>query len=354
MPISLSQHRAGITQTVVGRFSDAQRPKAGLGAFFPRETVATKAVSIEVERNRRLVAVDVQRCTDGNRNIFSTSTEKIFIPPFFSEFFDFTACQAYDITFGRGVAPSKMDAKTLAQSATSYLEILRDKIERAILKQQAQVLQTGVVTLKNGDSIDYKRKAESMVTLAGAAKWDAPTTAKPLTDLKNAVNFLRDTGLSSAVMVDAIMGTAAFAAFMSSNEVKEQADWKNIKRVDLGMPKYDNVTGMVFQGQIAAGDYMINIWTYIDSYEENGTSYRYLDTDKVVVLPDDFEGKTVFAGIPMVFGDPVTGQYIAPQQGEYVFHDVIDQIKRVWDFYLESAPLVIPFSVDRIATIDVL
>lgn len=355
MGISFNQHREGVTQKVIGRFRDAQRPKAGLGAFFPREESDTKGVSIEVERNRRLIAVDVQRCTAGNRNVFSTSTEKIFIPPFFSEFFDFTSCQSYDKVFSLGANPGTVDVKKLISSAADKLEVLRDKVERAILKQQAQVLQTGIVTLKSGDNIDYKRKSASMVTLTSTDKWDAPSTSKPLTNLATGITFLREEGLSSATIVNAIMGANAFSAFKSANEVKEQAEWTNIKRVDIGMPIFDNTTGLVFQGQVAAGDFMVNIWTYNESYEnESGNSVRYLDADKVVLIPDDFVGKTSFGAVPAVMGDEEQGKIIAPRKGQYVLLDVIDQILTTWDFYLRSAPLVIPFSVDRIYTIDVL
>jgi hypothetical protein len=352
MAITLNQHRAGITQTVIARFTDANKPKSGLSAFFPRVAVDTKQISIEVERNRRLVAVDVQRCTDPNRNAFNKSTEKIFVPPLFSEMFDFTACQRYDETFGRGVGPSRVDAGMLIASATDYLTVLENKIERAILKQQAEVSQTGIVTLKNGDSIDYKRKALSMPVLSGANKWNAPTTAKPLTDLATGANFLRAQGLSAGGTVNAVMGTAAFTNFMSTDQVKGQAEWKNISRLELGMPQFDEVTGLVFQGRIAAGDYIFNLWTYVDSYEaDNGTDTPYIASDNVVLYPSDFVGKTVFGAVPMVMGDEISGKFIAPTKGFYHFHDVIDQIKRSWNFILESAPLVVPVSVDRMYTI---
>lgn len=353
MALSLNQHRKGITQTLIAKFSDDKEPKQGLSAFFPTQTTGTKLVSIEVERNLQAVAVDVQRCTDPVRNIFSKSTEKIFEPPYYNESFDFTACDRYDVTFAQNNGPTKVDAQMLLRDASSKVKRLKNKIIRAIELQRAQVLQTGVVVLKNGDSIDYKRKATSMPVLAGGAKWDAPATATPLTDLETGMNFLREEGLSGGAVINAIFGQKAFSNFMASTQIKEQAEWRKINRVDLNMPQFDNVSGMVFQGQIAAGDYIVNIWTYNEFYihPTTGVKTKYIDVNNVVMVADDFQGWTSFAGVPAILGDTTNGQYVAPIEGEFYVRDVIDQVKMAWDFIISSAPLVVPVSVDRIYTI---
>lgn len=351
--ITLNQHRIGITQTVVAKFSDDKEPKQGLSAFFPTKTTASKMISIEVERNLQTVAVDVQRCTDPVLNIFSNSTEKIFEPPYYNESFDFTACQRYDVTFAQGNNPTQVDAGMLIKDAMGKVKKLKNKILRAIELQRSQVLQTGVVVLKNGDSIDYKRKAESMVVLAGAAKWDAPGTSTPMVDFKTGMDFLREEGLSGGSTINAIFGSTAFTNFMASTTVKEQAEWRKINRLDLNMPSFDKVTGMVFQGQFAAGDYIVNIWTYNEFYVHpvTGVKTKYILPNNVVMVAEDFEGLTQFAGVPAIMGDNVSGQYVAPKEGEFYVRDVIDQISMAWDFIISSAPLVVPVSIDRIYTI---
>jgi len=175
----------------------------------------------------------------------------------------------------------------------------------------------------------------------------------PLADFVTGMEFLRTVGLSSGTTVNTIFGANALANFLSNDKVKGQADFRNIKRVDIGMPMFDNTTGLIYHGQIAAGDFIINIWTYNDSYEDvSGVDQKYLDADAVVMVPDDFVGVTAYAGIPTVFGDPISGnQVIKPQKGEMVLHDVIDQVKKTWQLILESAPVAIPVSVDRIYTI---
>lgn len=352
MGITLNQHRKHITQTLIRRFSDDRQPKQGLSAFFPTFTTSTKLLSIEIERNRQKVAVDVQRCTDPVRNIFSRSTEKIFQPPYYNEMFDFTACQRYEETFGQNNMPTKVDARLLLSDANSYLMALKNKILRAIELQRSQVLQSGIVKLKNGDSIDYKRKAESMKVLTGTAQWSNPDS-NPMADVGVGMTFIREKGLSGGSSINAIFGSNALANFMSNKLVKEQADFRKINRIEIGMPQFNEVSGMVYHGQFATGDYAVNIWTYNETYEDPITNETkpYIDADNVVMVSDDFVGNTAFAGVPAILGDNVSGQYIGPVEGEFYIRDVIDQIKMSWDFIISSAPLVVPVSIDRIYTL---
>ncbi|MBB6236497.1 hypothetical protein HDC90_001109 [Pedobacter sp. AK013] len=356
MAITLNQHRQSITKKVIALFSDDNTPQEGLSAFFPATTTADKEVAIEVERNRQMVAVDVQRCTDATRNIFSKSTEKVFVPPYYNEKFDFTACQRYDITFQTiqsGSNPSVYDLRKLISSANKYAIALRNKIARAKEIQRAQVLQTGIVTLVNGDSIDFKRKAASIVQKTGTAQWNAPTTADPLADLKTGVTFLREEGLATGNTFNVLFGASVLSNFLANAKVQDLAKFFNqINRTDIGMPVMDKVTGYVFIGRIAVEDALINIWTYNAFYElPNGSKVKYLDPNTVVMLSEDFVGTTAHAGVPSILEVEGLGTVIAPTEGEYYVRDVIDQINLAWEFYVSSAPLAIPVSIDRIYTI---
>lgn len=351
--MNLNQHRAGFTQALIETFRDNVEVKNGFAAFFPTRTTRSKAVKIEVQRMGRKIAVDVLRYTNGNRNKFSKSSEKIFVPPFYKEFFDFTSCESYDITFGQGQAPNEVTGSDLLSDANEKLMVLKDTIKRAIELQRSQVLQTGIVELRTGDNIDYKRKAESMVTKTVATeKWSAPETSDPVKDLQAGCEFLRSEGKSGSGAVNAIMGANAFNNYKLSKKVKEEADIRNINRGELNMPMMDGVSGLAYQGQVGAGDFIVNLWTYNETYEnENGDEVRFLDTNNVVLLPADFKGFTAYAGLPSVMGDPITGQFVGQVEAEFGVYDVIDQIKMSWEFYLQSAPLVVPVSVDRIYTL---
>jgi hypothetical protein len=353
MPITLNQHRAGITQTLIDTFSDSKEPKQGLQAFFPTKTTSTKLVSIEVERNSLKVAVDVQRCTDPNRNTFSKSTEKIFQPPYFNESFDFTACERYDVTFGSGNPPTKVDAGMLIRDAQGKIKSIKDMITRSTEIQRASALQYGVVFTKNGDNIDYRRRAGSMVVLAGANKWDVPATSNPLADLKTGMKFIRSKGKSGASTINAIFGDNAFENLLVSESLTKQAAWLKINRFEINMPQFDEVSGMVFQGQLATGDYKVNVWTYNETYEDpaDGVEKPYIEENNVVLVANDFKGWTAFAGVPAIMGDNASGQYVAPMEGEFYVRDIIDQVKMAWNFIVSSAPLAVVVSVDRVYTI---
>lgn len=352
MAISLVQHRAAFSQALIAVFSDDKAPLMGLSAFFPTVTSRAKYLSIQVERHRQLMAVDVQRCTDPHRNIFSKSTEKIFEPPFFSESFDFTSCQGYDITFGANQAPNGATVDMMMDESTRYMLSLKYKIQRAIEKQRADVLQTGIVTIVNGDSIDYRRQASSMVTKTSTEQWNEPTTANPMGDLETGAKFLREQGLSVGSAINVVMGSSALTNFLANDKVRAAAAiFNQIRRIDIGMPQFDGVTGFVFQGKIGSGDYMFNIWTYNDFYElSNGTKTTYIAPNNVIMVPDDFVGKTAYAGIPTYFEEG-GAKSIRPVEAEFLVYDLVDQVKMSWDFLVKSAPLVIPISVDKLYTI---
>jgi hypothetical protein len=355
MPITLNEHRAGVTNSVIAVYSDDASPQLGFSAFFPPVTSPTLEVTVEVERNGQPIAVDVQRARGSNRNIFDRSTEHIYIPPFHSEKFDFTALQAYDKVFSEGSNPSAGNAQVLISSASKKVMAMKNKILRAIEKQRVDVCQTGIVTMLNGDSINFNRQSASMTVLSGSALWSAITTADPAANLVTGADFLRQVGLSAGTTINVVMGGAAFSNFMkNANIQKEAAIFSQIKRVNIGMPQFDNTTGFVFQGQYGNSDYIFNLWTYNAWYKNSSNAIvKYLNTNNVVMLPDDFEGVTAFGAIPMVMGDAVTGQFVQPQEGDFFFHDLIDMEKKTWDFILEAAPVAVAVSIDRIYTLTV-
>ena len=96
MAIDKSQHRSPFTQTVIDIYKEeAPVPSHFVSMFTPKPT-NTKYVSIEVERDSEVISVDVNRLGEGTRNMFSKSSEKIFLPPMHDQYFDATALDSYD------------------------------------------------------------------------------------------------------------------------------------------------------------------------------------------------------------------------------------------------------------------
>lgn len=357
MAISIQNHSATIASKVVGRFKEDIPVRAGFSEFFPRETTPTLYVDVEVERDNDTIAVDVKRFSEGNRNKFTKSTEHKYQPPFYKELYDFARDEVYMTTVAMGVMNSAGANQAIAQNALKNVRKNRKKIERAIRKQQADVLQTGVVTLINGDSIDYRRKAASMVDLGAANYWNQAGT-KPAEDLAAAMRFLRDTGNSTGTTINVVCRTAAMEALLANESMQTILDSRRMDRAKIIMPQFNEASGMAFHGQVAAGDFSVNLWTYNEKYTDaQGVTQYYLDETNVIVLPSDFRGKTVFGGLPYMRQQTIAGQTIkvpGVKEAQFLLRGWDDEQTISSTLELTSAPLVVPFTIDKIYTLKVL
>ena len=149
--ISSVQARALFTIKLIAVYKERTVPTSFLRSFFKTKESDTKQLSIEVQRGTEMIAVDVERGTQGQLNKFSRSTEKIFVPPYYREYFDATDLDFYDRLFTQN---GTIDVITFSQWLGTVVEkiaMLQDKIERAYELQCSQVFETGIVTLKNGE-----------------------------------------------------------------------------------------------------------------------------------------------------------------------------------------------------------
>ena len=205
--IPASQARAQFTSDCIDVFTDVLMPKSFLRSFFPNSQSYVRYLSIQVQRNYENVAVDVIRGTEGNRNNFYKSTEKVIDPPYYREFFDMTEIDLYDRLFGSTAIDAGVYSQ-LINAVSLKLQELRAKIERAYELQCANVLETGVVTLTNSTNIDFGRKSGSLVD-KGAGNYWATGTVDPFADMQAACTFLRQTGKSAGQVFNAILGAQA-------------------------------------------------------------------------------------------------------------------------------------------------
>jgi len=355
--IPANQHSVTITKKVVARFNEDIPVRMGVNGFFPRDTTPTLMVDVEVQRDSEDIAVDVQRFTEGNKNKFSRSTEHTYLPPYYNEEYLFARDEIYMNTVALGVTGSRGSNQAIAQNALKNMRSLRKKIERAILKQQVDALQVGVITVKNGDSIDFRRKATSMVDLGALQYWGV-TGVKPMDHLRAGMSFLRDEGNSTGGTVNVIMRGEAYEAFVSNASVQETANLRRINRIDLNMPQFNEASGMAYHGQIDGGDFVLNLWTYNEKYrDEAGNNVYYLDANKVIMLPSDFKGKTIFGGLPTMVSGNVGGvktDMPSVVETEYLIRSFSEPRTISSGLELSSAPLVVPYTIDKIYTLQVL
>ena len=355
--INLNQHSSTIASKVVVKFKEDIPVRAGFSAFFPKETTPTLIIDVGVERDNDLIAVDVQRFTEGNKNKYTKASEHKYIPPFYKEDYDFGRDEVYQNSVAHGVFNVPGVNKTIASNALKTVRKNRKKIERAIRKQQADVLQTGIVTLKNGDAINFRRKAASMVDLMAGNYWNQAGTT-PLEDLATAMKFLREEGNATGSTVNVVMRTDAMNAFLANASVDKVLESRRMDRAKIDMPQFNEASGMAFHGQVAAGDFAVNLWTYNEKYtDDQGVTVYYLTRENVVVLPSDFEGKTVFGGLPYMRTTTMGGQSVripAVKERDFLLRAYDDEKTISSTLELTSAPLVVPFTVDKIFTIKVL
>lgn len=343
--IPASQARAQFTQALIDVYKEIVPVKNFLRSFFPNKESGSKYLSIEVSRGFELIASDVLRGTEGNRNIFGKSTEKIFLPPYYREFFDMTDLDLYDVLMGQENISEVQFGELLAQASEKLMQ-LQNKIERAYELQCAQVLESGIVTLASGDNIDYFRDASSLVDLSGTP-WTTGTN-NPYTNLLTGCNFLRTKGKSQGAVVNAIFGDEVLTAFLNNTIVKERAEVLNFS-LDMVREPQRNSVGGALHGRVSVGSYLVNIWTYPEYYEETaGTSIPFVDPKKVILLPENPRFRMGFAAVPQLI-DGATRDV----RGAYKVQEFRDERKAHHIIDIQSAGLAIPTAVDQIWTAQV-
>lgn len=331
------------------------KPTGFLRSFFKTRKTSAKLISVAVRRGTEKIAVDVLRGTEGNRNELRKHSLKEFLPPYFKEYFDATDIDHYDVVFERlpEVGKSTGLIAEAARSALNQVEILKAKIDRAYELQAAQVLQTGIVTLENGDNIDYKRKAGSIEAKTAPGYWTVDTV-DPLVDLANGAKWIKENGRTAASEFIVIMGADVLSAYLANPHVQNQANLRRIDRTKIGMPT-DMGEGAIFHGQDAGGDYRFNIWTYPQYYDAaGGTRTPYVDANKMIMIPvSGTEFIFSFAGVPYLVptNNPQMPMIIQRFEGDYLLYSTVDDRADKHEFGVKSAGLAVPVSVDQIYTL---
>ena len=352
--ISTTDARAIFTQKLIDVYKERTAPTAFLRSFFANKESNTKQISIEVQRGTEMIAVDVERGTKGNRNSFSKSTEKIFVPPFYYEYFDATDLDFYDRLF---LQDGTVDGVTFGQWVSEIadkLMMLQDKIERAYELQCAQVLETGIVLLKNGTNIDFKRKAASLVANVAGNTW-ATGTVDPYATLEAGCTFLRTVGKSQGTVYNAIMGSTALSHFLNNTIVKGRADIRNFS-LDNIKTAQKNAVGGVLHGEVTCGSYTVRIWTYPEYYDIAGGSSNvpYINAKKVILIPETPKFVLGFAAVPQLVGNVANvGAGLAGKRGAYLIGEYVDVENTAHNINIKSAGVAIPVGVDQIYTVQV-
>jgi hypothetical protein len=346
--ISTTDARGLYTKMLIAVYAQRRKPASFFRSMFTKVISDTLELSIEVQRGTQMIAVDVERGTEGNRNTFNKSTEKIFIPPFYKEFFNITDIDLYDRLF----IDAEVDAQVIAKfirTAAQKIGILQDKIERATEKMCADVLLTGVAQLNSGTNINYGRKAASLVDL-GAGNYWATTTIDPYDQIQTDIQFIRDNGLVSDTTFMLCLGATAYHDLLLNPQFKARQSFFNLKLDEIAPPKFDDVVGQVFHGQMSVGPYRVNVFTYPDTYKDRvtGAITPYMDPKKYILTPMNTEYVLGYAANPQLISDPAPA--VAIQKGEWIIYDYIDPRFLSHTYNIMSSPLAVPVAIDTTVT----
>lgn len=348
--IPVDQIRAAITNSMVAIYNEKPQVKSFLRSFFPEIVSPTKDISIGVRRGTEKIAVDVIRGGQSNLNQVTKSTQKTIIPAFYNEEAFLNELEIYD-TAWTTLNPSML--RSLAEAQVDVLGRMIDKIDRAYEKQCADVLQTGIITLNAGDSIDYRRKAGSMVN--NSSYYFSNSSNDPFAIFQLGAKFLREEGkiqISPNGAYVCILGNAAMASLKANTKFQEQMrlNFKQLLTKDF-LPAEMTDAGATYHGRITSGSYEFDLWTYPEIYEDaNGNKVNYIDTKKMIMTTYKAEFNFIYGAVPQIPGVVVPSTI---RQGFYQL-EYIDPRQMCHGMKVMSAGVAVPTAVDRIFTAQVL
>jgi hypothetical protein len=347
MPITSSSARALFTKMLIAVLQERPVVTSMLRSQFRTVIEPVEQVSIEVERMGEMIAVDVLPGTEGNRNTFDRFTEHTYKPPLYREFFAASNMDLYKRVLGAQGSAQAPLFTALLNKVGDRMKTLSDKIQRAEELQCAQVLDSGIITLKNADRIDYNRRSESLVD-PGAGNYFTNDDVDPYILFENGCKFMREYGLSGDTIFNAILGADTLPAFYNNRHFIEKQKLVNVSFDSVQGPVRDNNRGASYHGMISTGSYKVQLWSYPQSFQKpNKERVPYINPKKVVMLPLQPNLVMAYGAVPQLIGEP--GQL--PVQGQYVYGEFTDMRKATHEFDVQSAPLAIPVAIDQIYTL---
>lgn len=277
------------TRTMLTALEQRKPPRTFfLNTFFRNTNESnSKYVDIDIFKGKRRLAPFVNPRLGGKvveKRGYKTYT---YEPPYIKPKMVTTAEDILKRAMGMHIYEANMGpAQKAAEEVGKNLAELNEMITRREEWMAAQVLTTGKVVVQGDgvdDEIDFLMDATHLPTLAGTAKWDAPTTAKPIDDLRT---WRKLVGKDSGIMpTDVIMGEEAYTAFMACNQVTGANGLFDLRRVNIGeINPRDLGDGVSYIGTITKLG--LDLWTYdewyVDEYN-NDTEKALMPVDKVLM-----------------------------------------------------------------------
>lgn len=276
-----------------------------LTGFFdarPENFYNSEEIEIDIERDDEDIAIAITDLSTGyNINSSDLYTNKSFKPPILKEA---AALNAFDL-IKRMAGKNPFEDFDFQANATvrafKNFRLVEKKVRRTVELQSSQVLQTGLVDLKNSAgvtlyTIDYKPKATHFPTVAIA--WSNAATAVPINDIDSLAQLIRADGKTDPT--DLIMGDTAWLEFIATDQIKEHINFRRANLIAIQPIMVGR--GATFQGEISVGNYVYKIWTYSGGYKDpqTGNHTKFVDPGKVIMTSEAGRLDATFGAIPRI------------------------------------------------------
>lgn len=354
--LTTQQAEGLLLKGAIQKYIEERTPTTHMRGFFTRQTYDTTAIPLEIMRDNDYAAVDVLRGTNGNLNEASKWSAKEIVPPFYHEKFNINDLRFYERAMGMAASTATSSNRAaLAGEVAATLVKMNNKIVRAEEIQCVQALETGVVVLQNGDSIDYRRKAGSLVDNS-ASPWTNPSTDVE-SQLQAAGQFINQYGANTTGVMDITMSGSAWIALQRTFFFKDKANYNKVTLLAIGNPQ--NRNGATYHGQITAGSFIFNIWTYDGTYLNSlGVRTRLTDELKAIITPAQgamFE--LAYGAVDQIVksdgASSLSGMQVTKAAADYYVWDNIDRNNLVHTMHMTSAPIARLITVDQVYTMKV-
>jgi len=203
---------------------------------------------------------------------------------------------------------------------------LKDIIDRTIEFMCMKAL-TGSYTITQDDlefTIDFGMPSANKPTLTSTAKWDAPTTCKPLANLRAWRNLAYKA--SGKVGTIVLYNSTTFEQFVAADEVVKYLDKKNI---DLGSIKTDQLILEMGAIKTAEIDGMVH-YMYDATYTDGqGNDQKFIPDGKVIIAAPSADNRIHFCA----------PEEIQTLMAKYFSKDVVKDDPSGLELIVESDPL---------------
>lgn len=351
--ITLASALGQFTQRVISALSERKAPTSFFKSYFPDLVSGARQVSWEIKRRGRPVAVDIAPHEHGTTTKSTKSTQKVYIPPYYDLNTNVDALDSFERVFGGNSQVDVPEYSKLIEQTAEDMQDNIDRIERAEELQCAQALLDGIIVLNNGDNIDFKRKAASLVAYNAAHGWDVDTV-NPGDILVQGAEFMVTEGNANAGgIIDVICGSEAINALRDNPLFQKDADVRNFHFADMQTGAMTR-NGATPQGSWSRGNYRFNFWGYEGYYDVEGGSsnLKYMQTKRIIMLPQNVDFKMFYGGTKAWRG---TGMNRFPTviKGKRNFYQVDDELNVSKLMGVRSAPVALIRTVDNVFTAQV-